>query len=99
MSPRTVRTFSAGPAGEHAAHVSVAEKTIRGVEIRQIVAPSTVPRATAKQVRAAFERAPISANGWPLASRVPVTMRTESREKPKPRRVKLTETAFHWAAE
>jgi hypothetical protein len=54
--------------------MSGAEKTMTGFEIRQIVDPSTDPRATVKQVGPAFERPPISAKAWPSASRVPVTI-------------------------
>jgi hypothetical protein len=95
--PRIERVFSAGPSGEHAAQVSGAEKTISGFEIRHIVAPSTIPRATAKQVRPMFKRAPSSAKDWPFASREAVTMRTESRANP--RRAKLAVTASHFADE
>ena len=55
------RAFSGGPPGEQAAQLSGAEKTMTGFEIRQIVDPSTDPRATVKHVRPAFERPAISA--------------------------------------
>jgi hypothetical protein len=53
--------FSGGPPGEQAAQLSRAEKAMTGFEIRQIVDPTADPRTTAKQVRPAFERPPISA--------------------------------------
>ena len=82
-SARMERVFSGGPPGEQGAQVSGAEKTMTGLEILQIVDPSATPRATAKQVRPAFERPPISAKAWPFASPVAVMMRTESRTNPR----------------
>src|SRR5436309_3407209 len=87
---------SAGPPGEHGAHLSGAEKTVTGLENRHLVTPIALPRATAKHVRPAFVP-PIRAKGWPFASLVPVTTRTEPRANP--RRAKLAVTASHCSGE
>jgi len=66
-----------------------AKKMVTGLVKLHIVAPITVPCATAKHVRAWCEPL-IRANGCPFASLVPVTTRTELRANPRCAKVAVT---------
>src|SRR6266550_7933088 len=83
-SERMVSVLSGDRPGEHWAQRSRAAKTTSGFETLQIVTPSAVPRATAKQLRPEPDRAPRIANGWPvLTSFVPVTTWIDAPVKPR----------------
>jgi hypothetical protein len=66
-----------------------------GFEMRQIAAPTAVPRATATQLRPVAVRPPMIANCRPFVSVVAVTTWTESGASP--RRAEFAFTTSHFS--